>query len=401
MYDAIIIGARCAGSPTAMLLARKGYRVLLLDKAGFPSDTPSTHFIWHAGVARLKRWGLLERVRATNCPPVTRISLDLGDIVLRGTPPPTPDGVVEAFAPRRTVLDNILVGAAVEAGAEMREHIDVQELTFDNGRVTGIRGRTQNGALVTEGARIVIGADGRNSTVARAVKAREYNTSSPLAPSCYTYWSGVPCTEFEQYFRVGWGMGVLPTNDGLTCIVAGWDAAQHTRDGGNLEGAYMKCLTSVPGVAERIHRGKREERLRGIGDLAGFFRQPHGDGWALVGDAGFYKHPIPAQGITDAFRDAELLSAAIDAGFTDRQPLGQALADYERIRNDTAMPMYESTVQRASLKPPPPEVGQLFAALSQNQTETDRFFGTDAGTVSMAEFFAPENIGRIMAGTET
>jgi 2-polyprenyl-6-methoxyphenol hydroxylase-like FAD-dependent oxidoreductase len=381
-----------------MLLARKGYRVLLLDKAGFPSDTPSTHFIWHAGVARLKQWGLLERVRATNCPPVTRISLDLGDIVLRGTPPPTPDDVAEAYAPRRKVLDNILARAAVEAGAELRENFDVQELIFDNGRVTGIRGRTQNGTLVTEGARIVIGADGRNSTVARAVKAREYNTSPPLAPTGYTYWSGVPCTEFEQYFRAGWGMAALPTNDGLTCIVAGWDDAQYARGGGNLEGAYLHCLNSVAGVAERIHHGKREERLRGLGDLPSFFRQPHGDGWALVGDAGFYKHPIPAQGITDAFRDAELLSDAIDAGFAGRQPLEQALAEYERIRNDTVMPMYESTVQRASLKPPPPEVGQLFAALSQNQTETDRFFGTDAGTVAMAEFFAPENIRRIVMG---
>src|SRR5215813_10905400 len=140
MYDAIIIGARCAGSSTAMLLARKGYRVLLVDKAGFPSDTPSTHFIWHAGVAYLKRWGLLERVRASNCPPVTRISLDLGELVLRGVPPPTPEGVSEAYGPRRTVLDKILVDAAVEAGAELREHFEVQELSFDGGRVDGIRG---------------------------------------------------------------------------------------------------------------------------------------------------------------------------------------------------------------------------------------------------------------------
>src|SRR5262245_11463339 len=194
MYDAIIIGARCAGSPTAMLLARKGYRVLLVDKAGFPSDTPSTHFIWQAGVSRLKQWGLLERLRATNCPPVTRISLDLGDFVLRGTPPPMPDGTVEAYGPRRTVLDKILADAAGEAGAELREHFEVQELSFDNGRVTGIRGRTQNGSMVTEQARIVIGADGRNSLVARAAKAREYHTSPPLAPTCFTYWSNVPCT---------------------------------------------------------------------------------------------------------------------------------------------------------------------------------------------------------------
>src|SRR5262245_4144221 len=121
MYDAIIIGARCAGSPTGMLLARKGYRVLVVDKSAFPSDCVSTHFMWQAGVARLKKWGLLDRLRATNCPPVTRVSLDLGEIVLRGTPPPTADGVAEAYAPRRKVLDKILVDAAAQAGAEVRE----------------------------------------------------------------------------------------------------------------------------------------------------------------------------------------------------------------------------------------------------------------------------------------
>lgn len=172
-YDAIIVGARCAGAPTAMLLARQGYRVLLLDKVSFPSDTPSTHFIWHSGVAKLKQWGLLDRVRASNCPSVTRISLDLGEFVLRGTPSPTNDGISEAYGPRRTVLDKILVDAAMEAGVEFRPQFDVQELLFENGQVVGIRGRTANGAPVTERGRIVIGADGRNSMVARAVKARE------------------------------------------------------------------------------------------------------------------------------------------------------------------------------------------------------------------------------------
>jgi 2-polyprenyl-6-methoxyphenol hydroxylase-like FAD-dependent oxidoreductase len=297
------------------------------------------------------------------------------------------------------VLDKILVDAAVYAGAELREHFEVQDLSFDGERVDGIRGRMQNGDIVSERARIVIGADGRNSTVARAVKAPEYHVSPPLVPACYTYWSGVACNEFEQYFRSGWGMAALPTNDGLTCIVAGWDPENFSHDRSDMEGTYLKCLNSVPGGAERICKGKREERLRGIGPLTSFFRKPYGNGWALVGDSGFYKHPIPAQGITDAFRDAELLAEALDAGFSNRRPLAGALDDYERIRNEAVMPMYESTVQRASLKPPPPELIKLFSALSRNQAQTDRFFGTDAGTVSMKEFFSPENIGRVMAGS--
>src|SRR5438046_273760 len=154
MYDAIVIGARCAGSPTAMLLAQKGYRVLLLDRAGFPSDTLSTHYIHQPGVARLKRWGLLDKVAASapgfaSCPPTRQQVLDVGPFALVGTPPPF-DGVAEGYAPRRKVLDQILVDAAVDAGAELREHFTVKELLTDGERITGIRGHAASGAEVTE-----------------------------------------------------------------------------------------------------------------------------------------------------------------------------------------------------------------------------------------------------------
>src|SRR5436305_2441293 len=154
MYDAIVIGARCAGSPTAMLLARKGYRVLLLDRAGFPSDTLSTHYIHQPGVARLARWGLLEQVVASNCPPVRTQLLDLGPFALEGSPPPI-DGSADGYAPRRTILDQILVEAAVAAGAELREHFSVADILTDGERVTGIRGHAAGGAMMTEHARIV------------------------------------------------------------------------------------------------------------------------------------------------------------------------------------------------------------------------------------------------------
>src|ERR1051326_5716102 len=119
MYDAIVLGARCAGSPTAMLLARKGYRVLLVDKARFPSDILSTHYIHQAGVARLKRWGLLERLPSSNCPPCPSITLDVGPFALKGFPPPL-EGAADGFCPRRHVLDKILFDEAVAAGAEGR-----------------------------------------------------------------------------------------------------------------------------------------------------------------------------------------------------------------------------------------------------------------------------------------
>jgi flavin-dependent dehydrogenase len=396
MYDAIVIGARCAGSPTAMLLAGGGYRVLLVDRASFPSDTMSTHFIHPPGIAQLKRWGLLDRLAASNCPHFYKMSYDLGPFALTGSPPPM-HGIAEHYAPRRTVLDKILVDAAVEAGAELREGFLVQEILMDGERVTGIRGRDANGTSVSEEARIVIGADGMRSLVARVVKAPEYSTKPTLACAYYTYWSGVPIEGAELYPREGWIIIAFPTNDDLVCTPLQWPREEFHTVRTDIEGNFLKKLDLAPGLAERIRSGKREANFVGTGVLPNFFRKPYGAGWALVGDAGYHKDPYMAQGITDAFRDAELLAEAIDAGLSECRSLGEALADYERQRNAAAMPGYELNCQLASMRPPPPEMQQLFAALRGNQKETDRFFGAIEGTVPIPEFFSPENIQRIIS----
>ena len=158
MYDAIVVGARCAGSPLAMLLARKHYKVLVVDKATFPSDTLSTHLLHPPGVAALKRWGLLDRLLATGCPPIDTYAFDFGPFALSGSP--GTDEAPVAYAPRRTVLDKLLVDAASEAGAEMREGFSVDEILSDDGRVTGITGHARGGKKVTERARVVVGALG-------------------------------------------------------------------------------------------------------------------------------------------------------------------------------------------------------------------------------------------------
>jgi flavin-dependent dehydrogenase len=399
MYDAIVVGARCAGSPTAMLLARKGFRVLLLDKASFPSDTLSVHYIHQPGIACLNRWGLLDHVIASNCPPTYAQTLDLGHFTLRGTPPPI-DGVAAAYAPRRTILDKILVDAAVGAGVELREHFTVKELIFDGNQVVGIRGHERGGSLVTEKARIVIGADGMHSSVARAVDAPTYNDRPAFTCAYYSYWSDVPLNGAELHPRPGRMIIAGRTNDGQIMSIVYWPNSEFHAVRSDIEGNFMRALDLVPELAELIRGGRRTERFRGTVDLPNFYRKPFGPGWALVGDAGYHKDPITAQGISDAFRDAELLASAIDDGFAGRELIEDALAGYERRRNEVTFPIYDMTLQFAALEPPPAEQQQLMAALIHNQDATDRFFGTVTGTVPITEFFAPENIGRIMSAAE-
>ena len=396
MYDVIVIGARCGGSPTAMLLARKGYRVLLVDKAAFPSDTISTSYIWQPGVACLRHWNLLDKVAASNCPPAQEFKFDLGEFALAGSPPAA-EGVHEAYCVRRTVLDKILADAAVEAGTELRERFSVQELVCENGRVTGIRGRSSNGAAISEAGRLVVGADGVHSLVARTVNASRYQEKPPLTCWYYSFWSGVPLEKVEAYPRDGRWIVAVRTNNGLTLVIVAWTNKEFSKFRANLESNFLATLREhTPDLADRVQAGKREERFMGTADLPNFFRKPYGDGWALVGDAGYHKDPVAAQGITDAFRHAELLTEAIDAGFSGRQPLRDALAKYEQNRNQDVTPRYELTCNFATLAPLSPDMRALFRALKDNRVDTSQFFGTLAGTVAVSEFFAPENIGRIL-----
>ncbi|HEY3673085.1 MAG TPA: NAD(P)/FAD-dependent oxidoreductase [Acidimicrobiia bacterium] len=394
-YDAIIVGARCAGSPTAMLLARKGFRVLVIDRASFPSDTVSTHFIHAPGVAALHRWGLLDQVIESNCPPVDTYSVDFGPITISGNPRPS-EGIAIAYAPRRTVLDKILVDAASRAGAEVREHFSLEEVVIEDGTVVGIRGHGDDGKSVTELARVVIGADGRNSQVAKAVRAEQYNEKPMLMWAYYTYWSGLPIDSFSTTVRPDRGWAAFPTNDELTLLVVGWPNAESTAYKSDVEANYLKTLELAPAFAEQVRGAKREERFAG-GAVPNYFRKPYGPGWALVGDAGYNKDPITAQGISDAFHDAELCTDALDAAFTGERAYPDAMADYHQTRDTNALPIYEFTTQLATMEPPPPEMQQLLGAMCGNQDAMNMFVSITAGTVSPIDFFAPENIGRLMS----
>lgn len=396
-YDVIVVGARCAGSPLAMLLARLGHRVLVVDKQRFPSDTMSTHYLQFGGVSVLRRWGLAERVADTNCPPVTAMSVDFGPFALVGRPRAA-DGTDVGYAPRRRVLDQLLIEAAVEAGAEFREAFTVEELAGDGDRVAGIVGRTAQGHRVVETAPVVVGADGLHSIVAKLVGASITVDRGTLACVYYTYWSGIPTSTFGAYIRDRCAFGVFPTNDGLTCVPVGWRRSMFDEVRHDYEGAYLAAIAQAPEVADRLAVGKREERFVGTGRLPNQFRKSWGPGWALVGDAAHHKDPGTARGITDAFVHVEMLASALHDGLIGARSLDEALSGYERRRDEESMPFFEFNCGLAALEPPPPETRELLAAVHANQKATDEFLGLIAGTTRVEEFFTPVNVERLRAG---
>lgn len=339
MYDVIIVGARCAGSPTAMRLARKGLKVLVVDRATFPSDTLSTHILWPHGAEILARWGLLRPLASTGVPPICRrMTFDVGPFALRGSIPDANDGM-GGFCPRRTVLDSLLVNAAAAAGAEVREGFGIDELLFTNDAVVGVRGRGRSGKPVEERARIVIGADGVKSFVARAVQAPEYDVRPVAACGYYSYFSGVPQDDIELYVRDHCAFGGSPTHDGLHLVMVNWPARDFAAVRADIERHVFQALELAPDFLARVREGRREEKWYGTAGLPGYFRKPFGEGWALVGDASYNKDPITAQGISDAFIDAEGLADAIEAGLSGPGPLEELLTVHERTRNERVRAM--------------------------------------------------------------
>jgi flavin-dependent dehydrogenase len=343
MYDAIVVGARCAGSPTAMLLARSGHRVLLLDKSTFPSDKLSTHYIHPPGVKCLEDWGLLDAVIATNAPPITSFTVHTGDTLL-----PMPPMVGVAYCPRRYLLDKILVDAAVAAGAEFREGFRVDEVMMEGATATGIIGHGRDGQPVRESARYVIGAEGHHSLVAEKVNAPKYREREALTGSYYSYWSGVEMSGAEVFISPLGGILAFPTNDGRVCIAAGGPRDQFKAFRSNIEETFYSQLDAAPLFAARVRAGKREERWMGTADVPNFFRKPWGPGWALVGDAGYMKDPVTGWGISDAFRDAGLLAGAMHEVLTGSASPEEALAGYQEARDTAAIPVYEMTLLMAS-----------------------------------------------------
>jgi flavin-dependent dehydrogenase len=336
-YDAIIVGARCAGAATAMLLARAGLRVLAVDRQSYGSDALSTHALMRPAVMQLSRWGLLQTLLRSGAPLIASTTFHYGEQEVTVPIRPEP-GIPGLIAPRRTVLDRVLVDAARTARATVLHDAPVHDLLFDTyGRVRGValRDATQQTRKVC--ADIVIGADGLGSFVARKVQARTQVSGRCSAAHIFGYAAAPALSGYHWYFGRNISGGVMPTNDGLACIVASIPTERF--DGefrSNLSAGPLALAALAPKLGAHLP-GKCGERLKAFRGTPGRLRQAYGPGWMLVGDAGFFRDPLTSHGISDALRDAEGAAIAILSG---REA---DLREFQEVRDSLARPILETT----------------------------------------------------------
>ena len=345
-WDVIVVGARVAGSATAMLLARSGLRVLCVDRSRKGSDTLSTHALMRGGVLQLQKWGLLDRIVAAGTPPVRRTVFHYGDESVAVSIKPA-SGVDALYAPRRTVLDAVLVEEAAHCGVRVEFGSPVVGLCRrPDGRVSGVLlhdRRTRRVHAVH--AALVIGADGRDSLVAREVAAGDVFTGQSSGSYLYGYWPGQPSNDFEWFYRPGLAAGVIPTNHHARCVFVGGPpdrlSAELNRQSPT---AAWDRLAAGFGLGERARSVDRLGPIRVVRSLpTGYLRTAQGPGWALVGDAGHWMDPISTHGMTAALRDAELLADSILSGNAAPET-----SSFQRIRDRISLPMLQASDEIAS-----------------------------------------------------
>lgn len=365
-HDVIVVGARAAGAATAMLLARRGLRTLLLDRGTIGSDTLSTHALMRGGVLQLSRWGLLDEITAAGTPPVRRTTFSYGGervvISIKAS-----HGVDALYAPRRTLLDRTLVQAAIDAGAEVHDRTSVVDLLVRGDRVSGVCAIAADSRHVELSAPLVIGADGIHSTIARLVDAPMTRIGHHASAATYGYWSDLPADGYEWVFRPNACSGAIPTNDGQVCVFAG--ASPERIDRGGLAVIDQIVSEGAPDLAERLRAATPPRGTRTWSGHHGYIRRAYGPGWALVGDAGYFKDPLSAHGLTDALRDAELLARAVIEGHDNASDLDAALAQFQATRDRLSIPLFDVVDRIAGQQWSDAQIGDLLLQLSSAMTD--------------------------------
>ena len=379
-HDVLIVGARAAGAATALLLARAGLDVAVVDRGRYGADTLSTHALMRAGVLQLHRWGVLDTIIAAGTPPVRRTTFTYTDT---SVPIPVKPalGVDALYAPRRTVLDPILVDAARAAGATVVYDTSVTALTRDGrGRVNGLQASSRHGGTNTHTARWVIGADGVRSSVAASVDAPVERRGVGFLAATYGYWLDLPVDGYHWIFRPNACAGAIPTNNGLTCVFA---VATPDRIGRGRRETFDQIVREAsPALADSVSAATPTGALRTFTGIPGFMRHPWGAGWALVGDAGYWKDPISAHGLTDALRDAEVLANALIAA-SDGTDETEALVQYHDTRNRLSTHYFDIVDAIARMNWTDDDIPALLFQLSEAMTdEIDAVAQLDAATLT-------------------
>jgi flavin-dependent dehydrogenase len=366
-HDIVIVGARAAGSATALLLARMGHDVVVLDRDEFPSDTNSTHQIARTGVIALKRWGLLAPVLESGAPAIRQVMFHSGGESMARTVKDK-SGVDLLVAPRRYVLDTLLAQAADRAGAAVRTGVRVNGVHLDDaGRATGVHGLDRDGSPVEISGRFVVGADGLNSRVARSVGAEVIEDRGARGATIYAYFDGPSWPAIEFFVGDRTFAGIFPTHDGQACI---WvcaptedvRAARRRADSG-LQAFHDLVRRGASTLADRLTSARRTSSVRGMLRSPNHLRRAYGPGWALVGDAGYHRDASTGHGISDAFRDAELLAVALDRALRGETE-ASALADYQSQRDQRLRQVFEITCAMVAY-PPAPAFVELTRQLGQ------------------------------------
>lgn len=363
--DVVVVGARAAGAATAMLLARAGLSVVVLDRDRPGADTLSTHALMRGAVVQLARWGLLDRVVAAGTPAIreTAFHYPSGEVAV---PIKAAAGVDALYAPRRTVLDPILVDAAAEAGAEVRYGASVVGVRSERGRVVGVEVRNRLGDVELVAARLVVGADGRRSTVARLVGAPVTCRAAHTSSFTYGYFRGLAATGYEWAYRPGATAGFIPTNDALTCVFAGDRPERIGRGGASVLRSVVSQASA--GMGERLREAVLASPVRTFTGQPGHLRRPWGPGWALVGDAGSWKDPISAHGLTDALRDAELLARAAVRALGE-PGAEDAYCEYESTRDRLTAPILRHSDEIAAMEWDDERIVELLRSLNAAMNE--------------------------------